>query len=120
MEISKATGVHTIPPKVIRIAAPYISNVVAKLFNTSFTCGRFLSTCKTARVTALFKGGPQTEYNNYRTIFIPPCISKVHESFANTDLQGSAADTGLISDHQFAYAYLSHCLYFLGPRTLLM
>ena len=43
MEISKATGVNTIPPKVIRTAAPYISNVVAKLFNTSFTCSRFLS-----------------------------------------------------------------------------
>ena len=28
----------------------------------------------------------------------------MHESFANTDLQGFAADTGLISDHQFAYA----------------
>ena len=69
MEISKARGVNTIPPKVIRTAAPYISNVVAKLFNTYFTCGRFLSNCKTARVTPLFKGGPQTEYNNYRTIF---------------------------------------------------
>ena len=29
------------------------------------------------------------------------------ESFANIDLQGFAADTGLISDHQFAYARYS-------------
>ena len=29
------------------------------------------------------------------------------ESFANNDLQGFAADTGLISDHQYAYARYS-------------
>ena len=43
MDISKATGADTIPAKVIRTAAPYISNVIAKLFNTSFRCGRFPS-----------------------------------------------------------------------------
>lgn len=43
-----------------------------------------------------------------RPISLLPCISKVQESFANTDLQGFAVDTGLISDHKFAYAkYLS-------------
>ena len=107
MDISKATGADTIPAKVIRTAAPYISNVIAKLFNTSFRCGRFPSIWKTARVTPLFKGGLQTECDNYRPISILPCISKVLESFANTDLQGFAADTGLISDHQFAYARYS-------------
>lgn len=81
MDISKATGADTIPAKVIRTAAPYISNVVAKLFNTSFRCSRFPSTWKTARVTTFFNGGPQTERDNYRPISILPCISEVHESF---------------------------------------
>ena len=55
-------------------------------------------------MTPLFKGGSQTERDNYRQTSILPCISKVHESFANNDLQRFAADNGLISDQQFAYA----------------
>ena len=93
--------------KVIRTAAPYISNVVANLFNASFQCGRFPSIWKTARVTPLFKGGSQTERDNYRPISVLPCISKVYESFANNDLQRFATDNGLISDHQFAYTRYS-------------
>ena len=107
MDISKATGADSIPAKVIRTAAPYISNVVANLFNASFQCGRFPSIWKTARVTPLFKGGSQTERDNYRPISVLPCISKVYESFANNDLQRFATDNGLISDHQFAYTRYS-------------
>lgn len=55
----------------------------------------------------LFQGGSQTERDNYRAISILPCISKVHESFANNDLQRFAAENGLISDQQFAYARYS-------------
>ena len=51
MDVSKTTGADTIPAKFIRTAAPYISNVVVKLFNTSFRCGRFPFTWKIARVT---------------------------------------------------------------------
>ena len=101
MDISKATAADSIPAKVIRTAAPYISSVVPNLFNASFQSGRFSSIWKTARVTPLFKGGSQTERDNYRPISILPCITKVHESFANNDLQRFAADNGLISDHQF-------------------
>ena len=100
MNVFKGTGADSIPAKVIRTAAPYISNVVANLFNASFQCGRFPSIWKTAKVTPLFKGGSQTERDNYRPISILPCISKVHESFANNDLQRFAADNGLIRDHQ--------------------
>ena len=58
-------------------------------------------------VTPLFKGGSQTERDNYRPISVLPCISKVYESFANNDLQRFATDNGLISDHQFAYTRYS-------------
>lgn len=36
MDISKATGADSFPAKVIRTAAPYISNVVTNLFNVFF------------------------------------------------------------------------------------
>jgi len=40
-DVSKATGADSIPSKVIRTAAPYISNVVATLFNASFQWAAF-------------------------------------------------------------------------------
>lgn len=103
MDISKATGADSSPAKVIRTAAPYISNGVASLFNASFPCSRFPFTWKTARVTPLFKSGSQTERDNNRPISKLPCISKVHESFANNDLQRFEAENGLFRDQQFAY-----------------
>ena len=36
MDISKATRVDNISPKILKIAAPYISNVVANIFNASY------------------------------------------------------------------------------------
>ena len=53
--ISKATGEDSIPAKVIRTAASYISNGVANLFNASFQHGRFPPIWKTARVAPLFR-----------------------------------------------------------------
>ena len=67
MDISKATGADSIPAKVIRTAAPYISNVVANLFNASFQCGGFPSIWKTARVTPLFYSKVGRHFVNNRT-----------------------------------------------------
>ena len=104
MDISKATGVDNISPKIPKIAAPYISNVVANIFNASYRRGHYPSVWIIARVTPLYKGRSKTERNNQRPISVLPCLSKVYESFANTDLQEFASEIGLINEHQFAYA----------------
>ena len=96
MDISKATGADNISAKVLKTAAPYISNVVSNIFNACYI--------STARVTPLFKGGSKTDRDNRRPISVLPCISKAQEMFANLDLQEFAAENNLIGDHQFAYA----------------
>ena len=103
MDTSKATGADNISPKILKIAAPYISNIVAKIFNASYKPGHYPLAWKMARVTPLYERGSKTERDNQRPISVLPCISKVQESFANTDLQKFALQTGLINDHQFAY-----------------
>ena len=45
----------------------------------------------------------KTERDNHRPISVLPCISKIQESFANSNLQAFAQNVGLISQHQYAY-----------------
>ena len=102
MDISKATGADNISAKVLKTAAPYISNVVSNL-NACYQYGRFPSWRKTAKVTTLFKGMFKTDRDNRMPISVLPCISKAQEIFANLDLQEFAAENNLIGDHQFEY-----------------
>ena len=64
MDTSKATGADNISPKILKIAAPYISNVVAKIFNASYKQGHYPLAWKIARVTPLYKGGSKTDRDN--------------------------------------------------------
>ena len=103
MDSFKATGADNIPAKVLKIAAPYISKVVTNIFNASYMSGKFPSIWEVAKVTPLYKGGLKTERDNHRPISVLPCISKIQESFANSNLQAFAQNVGLISQHQYAY-----------------
>ena len=91
MDSFKATGADHIPAKILDIAAPCSSTVVTNIFNASNTCkyvsGKFPSIWKVAKVTPLYKGGLKTERDNHRPISVLPCISKIQESFANSNLQ---------------------------------
>ncbi|CAB4043715.1 Hypothetical predicted protein, partial [Paramuricea clavata] len=100
----KATGADEIPAKALKIAAPYISQVLTKIFNTSYQNGHYPSLWKVARVIPLFKGGCRTERDNQRPISVLPCVSKIHESFVNSDLQEFTWGNGLIKPNQYAYA----------------
>ena len=66
------------------------------LFSASIGICQFLSVWETARVTLHFKGGSPTDFDNYRPISVLPCISKIMESFVNTDLRNFAHEVGLI------------------------
>ena len=41
MDPTKATGADKIPAKALKIAAPNISQVLTKVFNASYSCGRW-------------------------------------------------------------------------------
>ena len=104
---AKATGPDGIPVRALKKAASNISRSLTHLFNESLSTGKFSSAWKTAKVTPLFKGGTATDCYNYRPISVLPCISKILESFANSDLQNFAFNSGLIDHHQFAYSKFS-------------
>ena len=100
---TKATGTDNIPAKALKIAAPHISIVLAKIFNLLYSTGHFPSSFKVAKVTPIFKGGCKTERDNYRSISVLPCISKIFEAFTNNALTNFALEAGMIKQHQFAF-----------------
>ena len=77
---SKATGCDGISPKALKLAARNISQGLSYLFNESLRTGQFPSVWKIARVAPLFKRGSPTDCDNYRSISVLPCISKIMES----------------------------------------
>ena len=79
IDINKATGADNIGPRLLRLAAPHISDDIAFICNHSISSCVFPSKWKEAKVTPLHKNGPAEDVNNYRPISILPVLSKVLE-----------------------------------------
>ena len=88
LKTNKACGLDKISARLLKDAAEVISHSLTLLINKSFEEGCFPATWKSAKVTALFKGGDQPSKDNYRPISILPTISKIIEKAAHTQLYG--------------------------------
>ena len=75
----KATGPDQIPPKLIKIARPQISNVLTGMINNAIDEGIFPGSLKRAQVAPVFKKADNLSTENYRPVFILPCLSKIFE-----------------------------------------
>ena len=71
---SKATGLDGISARLLKAAAPVISQSLTNLFNEIILSGQFLFDWKNARVTPLHKNGPRNFLDNYRPISVLPVV----------------------------------------------
>ena len=111
MDTSKATRADNISPKILKIAAPYISNVVAKIFNASYKQGHFPLAWKMARVTSLYKeeDSEAALYADDTKVHASAKDIDVVEEQTNRDLTNIATwwkQNGLISNHKKCEAML--------------
>ena len=67
---SKVTGLDKISGKIIKLAAPIISDTLTHIFNQEITLCTFPHEWKIARVISLFKNGKRSLPGNYRPISI--------------------------------------------------
>ena len=63
-----------------------IAEPLSALINKSFECGIVPEQLKIARVCSVFKYGDQTDFTNYRPIFVLPAFSKIFEKLVHTRL----------------------------------
>ena len=63
----------------LKLIFPFISTVLLKIVNKSFTSGIFPDTLKIARVIPLHKGDDLSDLLNFRPISLLSCLSKVFE-----------------------------------------
>ena len=79
IDITKATGADNIGPRLLKLAAPYISESLTFICNQSIMNSTFPEKWKEGKVTPLHKNGPKDDTNNYRPISVLPVLSKLLE-----------------------------------------
>ena len=78
VNVAKATGHDNIPNKILKIAAPVISESLADLFNLSITTNTFPDhSWKVAKVFPLFKSGERNDPSNFRPISVLSTVGRL-------------------------------------------
>ena len=85
--------------KVADIIAPKLSICFRRLIRL----GSFPGCWRSANVTAISKGAPSRDRENYRPISITPILSKVYEKLVSHKLSSLCEKCGLLPAAQFAY-----------------
>ncbi|MES9882038.1 MAG: reverse transcriptase family protein, partial [Sedimenticola sp.] len=86
LDLSKATGLDFIGPRLLKISSAHITNSVTYIVNKSITSSTFPKSWKQAKVNPLYKSGAKDEVNNYRPISILPTLSKLIEKWIQRHL----------------------------------
>ena len=100
---NKATGIDKISCKIIKLAAPVISDSLTFIFNQCMTLSCFPDEWKTAKVVPLYKNGQRNIPGNYRPISVLPAISKIMERILYDQLYSYLTKSELLSNSQFGF-----------------
>ena len=79
LDITKATGLDGMTPKILKTSAEIIGPNLLKILNISIKIGQFPDTLKVAKLFAIHKNGRKSDLSNYRPVSILPVVSKVIE-----------------------------------------
>ena len=81
LDPKKATGLDKIPPKIVKMSANVIDSHLANIINNDITKNVFSEKAKVASVRPIFKKNEREKIENYRSVSILNCFSKVYEKF---------------------------------------
>ena len=128
---SASLDVYCLNSFVLKLAAPYVCEVLCYLFNVCIDSSVFPKCLKLAKVIPLLKKGSVLDYNNYRPISIIPVVSKVFEIILYRQIFTYFENNSLFTDCQFGFRpnrgtgnaiaeFMKNCLLWLdGKDTVL-
>ena len=76
---SKATGIHSIPNKILKDSCQVIAPFLTDIFNFSITSNIFSEDLNVSKVFPVHKSGDKDDLNNYRPIIVLPTTARVFE-----------------------------------------
>ena len=80
LNLKKAAGIDTIPPKLIKLAVKFLAPLLTKSINSSIKHNIFPDLAKTALVVPLDKGKPnKNDIANFQPVSILNTFSKIYE-----------------------------------------
>ena len=100
---TKATGLDSIPAKLLKDAAPIIAKPIAHLINRTILTGKIPSQWKEAKVIPIFKAGQRSDEYNYRPISVLPVASKIMERAVQVQLLKFLTDLNILSIYQSGF-----------------
>ena len=103
LKTNKAVGLDKLSARLLKDGSDVIAPVLTELINKSIADGEFPKVWKSAKVSALFKGGDKSQKDNYRPISILTTISKIIERSAHVQLCTYLEQDKLLSQSQFGF-----------------
>ena len=109
IDVSKATGCDQIGPRLIKIAAPYITDSITHICNQSIRDSVFPNKWKEGKVAPLHKTGAKDDVNNYRPISVLPVLSKILEKHVHDSLMDFLITYNLLHKTQSGFRPSHSC-----------
>ena len=100
---SKACGPFSIPTKILKEFAPYLTEPITEIVNKSLVKGTFPEMLKTAMVCPIYKKNDKTKCANYRPISLLSNISKIFERVMCNRIETFLTDFDIIYKLQFGF-----------------
>ena len=101
--LHKSMGLEYFSTKLVKDAAPAISDILAHIINRCITTSDIPTERKTARITPLYKEGNMEDPNNYRPISVLPFISKILEKITFKELQQHTDNLNILTRFQAGF-----------------
>ena len=94
----KAHGIDKLPPNLLKDVAKKISKPLAFIINKSLSLGIVPDLWKISKVTPIYKSDSKSDFSNYSTISVLPCLS---EQVAHRQLSNYLKKRYLLKSSQF-------------------
>ena len=106
---AKATGLHGIGPRILKLASTVLSPSITALINKSIETATFPDQLKMAKLYPIHKGGSKSDPANYIPISILPTISKIFEKHINKHLVAFLNKYKVIQANQSGFRQKHSC-----------